>query len=328
MTRRSLVTGGAGFIGFALAKRLASEADHEVVIVDNFCRGERDEALRELCARDNVRLVETDLTATNARAALPEGELDCVYHLAALNGTQNFYERPYDVLRCSTLPTFALIDRYVVNRSARRFVYAGSSESYASTVTRFGWPVPTDESVPLSIDDALNPRWSYGASKLHGEVLTAAACRQHQTDFTVIRYHNVYGPRMGDKHVIPDFVERMARGVYSLYGHEDTRSFLYVDDAVEATIDLARCAGAAGEIVNVGSDHELTIRELAETILRLRGVEAALDLHPSPAGSVRRRAPDLTKLRALTEFVPRVPLEQGLRETVDWYLARAGVADD
>ena len=283
---RSLVTGAAGFIGYALAARLAEEPDHEITVVDNFCRGARDEAFLALCGRPNVRFVEVDLADATAASALPDGPFDVVYHLAALNGTQNFYERPYEVLRCSTLPTFALIDRYVTTRSARRFVYAGSSEAYASTGTRFGWKVPTDETVPLSIEDPRNVRWSYGASKLHGEVLTLGACGQFGVEPTVIRYHNVYGPRMGDKHVVPDFVERMSRGVFALYGHEDTRSFLYVQDAVDATIRLARCAAAAGEVVNVGSDREITIRALAEAILRERGITEPLELHPSPAGSV------------------------------------------
>lgn len=322
---RLLVTGAAGFIGHALARRLASDPGNHVALIDNYVRGARDASMRELCTMPNVEMHELDLADGAVGERLPRGPFDVVFHLAALNGTQNFYERPYEVLRCSTLPTFALVDRYVVPRTTKRFIYAGSSEAYASTVTRFDWPVPTDESVPLCIDDPLNPRWSYGASKLHGEVLTAAACQEHGVPYTIIRYHNAFGPRMGDKHVVPDFAERMARGVYSLYGHEDTRSFLYVEDAVEATLRLARSDAASGQVVNVGSDREVTIRELAEIILRQQGIHAPLELHPAPKGSVRRRAPDLRKLRELTDFAPRWSLEDGLRATVDWYLREGRV---
>jgi nucleoside-diphosphate-sugar epimerase len=255
-----LVTGAAGFIGYALADELSRREDTTVFVVDNFVRGEGDSAYSELCARDSVVPYDLDLTDRDAVGELPES-VDVIFHMAALNGTQNFYERPYEVVRCSTLPTFHLLDRYGPNSGLKRFVYAGSSEAYASTVSTFNWPVPTAEDVPLCITDPSNLRWSYGGSKLHGEILVTAACRQYSREYTIIRYHNVYGPRMGDKHVIPDFLMRMKDGIYSLYGHSDTRSFIYVDDAVAATLLLADCADAANETVNVGSENEMQIAD-------------------------------------------------------------------
>lgn len=319
---RTLVSGAAGFLGLALAEQLARDERNEVVCVDNFQRGERDAEFEALCRRPNVRFLEIDLASADAARRLPAEAFDVVYHLAALNGTQNFYERPWEVLRCSTLPTFALIEAYGTRPGLGRFVYAGSSESYASTVTRFDWPVPTAEDVPLCIDDPLNARWSYGVSKLHGEIAVVNGCRQHGTPFTVIRYHNIYGPRMGDRHVIPDFIERMVRGVYELNGWEDTRSFLYVDDAVRATIGLADAAAARDQIVNVGSDQEISILELGRAILSASGVDSEISCRPSPKGSVRRRAPDISKLRALTGFSPKVTLEEGLGRTLEYYRRR------
>jgi len=320
----SLVSGAAGFIGYALARALAEQPDHHVIVVDNFVRGERDAAFIDLCKRPNVELVEADLSAADAGSKLPRTPIDYVFHLAALNGTQNFYERPYEVLRHSTLPTFTLVDHFVSSRLVqKRFVYAGSSEAYAGAIRKFNWPIPTSEDVPLVVEDPTNVRWSYGASKLHGEVLTCAACKQFGVPYTAIRYHNVYGPRMGDKHVIPDFVQRLNRGVYALYGHTDTRSFLYIDDAVDATLRLARSPSAADQIVNVGSDEEVTIAELGNLMMRAAGIDAPIDLHPSPIGSVPRRVPNLTKLRALTGFERKWPLERGVAETVRWYRAHA-----
>jgi len=317
---RILVTGAAGFLGFHLARALAARDDVELFCVDSFIRGEDDAPYRALTAKPNVTRIEADLADESAVAALP-GEIDYVYHLAALNGTQNFYERPLAVIRACTLPTLFLADRYGrQERPLRRFIYAGTSESYASTVTRFGWPVPTAEDVPLGIDDVTNPRWSYAGSKLHGEIVTAQAARSHDYPMTIIRYHNAYGPRMGDKHVIPDFMERMRGGRYELFGHEDTRLFIYVDDAVRATILAAETPACAGEIVNIGGAREITMLELGREMMRIRGLDREIELYPSPLGSVKRRAPHLGKLQRLTGFAEQVDLEAGLRATAAYYL--------
>ncbi|HYI49036.1 MAG TPA: NAD-dependent epimerase/dehydratase family protein [Allosphingosinicella sp.] len=317
---RVLVTGGAGFLGFHLARALAAREGTEVFCVDNLIRGEDDSLYRALAAQPNVTRIDADLSVESAVAALP-GDIDYVYHLAALNGTQNFYERPMAVIRACTLPTIFLAERYgSQGRPLKRFLYAGTSEAYASTVTRFGWPVPTAEDVPLGIDDVTNPRWSYAGSKLHGEIVTAQAARSFGYPMTIIRFHNAYGPRMGDKHVVPDFMARMREGRYELFGHEDTRSFIYVDDAVRATILTAETEACAGEIVNIGGGREISMLELGREMMRIRGLDDEILLHPSPAGSVKRRAPDLAKLRRLTGFEERVDLERGLRATAAYYL--------
>lgn len=155
---RVLVTGTAGFLGFHLARALAARADVTVTGVDNFVRGEDDAAYRALGEAPNVTLIAADLADPAAVASLPD-DVDYVYHLAAMNGTQNFYERPMDMIRACTLPTIHLVDHF--GRQAtplKRMIYAGTSESYASTVSRFAWPVPTAEDVPLCIDDVTNPR--------------------------------------------------------------------------------------------------------------------------------------------------------------------------
>jgi nucleoside-diphosphate-sugar epimerase len=321
---RALVTGAAGFIGYHTAARLLNRGD-DVVLVDNFARGETDGLYRQLMRHPRATALALDLADPAAAQALP-GDVDMVFHMAALNGTQNFYERPLDVLRCSTLPAFTLLERYR-NTGLSRFVYAGSGESYAATVTRFGWPVPTAEDVPLCIDDPFNPRWSYAISKMHGEVLTIQGCRQLGLPFTVVRYHNVYGPRMGDKHVVPDFLNRARDGVFALYGHADTRTMIYIDDAVAATIALAETPEAAGEVVNVGGTEEIGMAELGRRIMQVCGFTGDIVLHPSPRGSVARRAPDVSKLQRLTGLAETVTLEAGLARTASFYLGHPVTAE-
>jgi UDP-glucose 4-epimerase len=328
---KALVTGAAGFLGYHVARHLLDRGD-SVVLVDNFVRGEADAAYAALTRHPRAEALDLDLNDAAAvrRALPPPDEVETIFHLAALNGTQNFYERPLAVLRCCTLPAFALLE-WLANAPRRepgpRFVYAGSSESYAATVDRFGWAVPTAEDVPLCIGDVANPRWSYAVSKLHGEVLTAQGCRELGLPWTVVRYHNAYGPRMGDKHVMPDFLVRARdEGRCALYGHAETRSFIYVDDAVAATLALAAHPDAAGEVVNVGGAQEIAIADLGRMMMRVCGLDGPLELHPAPAGSVRRRAPDLSKLRRLTGFEETVPLEDGIARTAAFYLGRAATA--
>lgn len=314
-----LITGAAGAIGYHLAKFLIDRGD-KVYLVDNFVRGDRDKLYMQLTEKNGVNVFDIDLRDTSLVKKLPQ-EVDYVYHLAAFNGTQNFYELPFDVLDHSTVPTINLLRYYSQSKSLKRFVYSGSSEAYASTVTTFGWKVPTDEKVPLCISDPLNLRWSYGASKMHGEIACVAAAGQFNMPFTVIRFHNVYGPRMGDKHVIPDFLERACKGVYELYGCEDTRSFIYVTDAVRASIAVAESERCNKEIVNVGGSDEITMLALGEKILALMGIKEKIQCHPSPSGSVKRRVPDLSKLYHLTDYAPKVTLDEGLKLTIQYYLS-------
>ncbi len=317
-----LITGAAGFLGYYIASKLAVDTSSEIVCIDNFIRGETDEFYNALTSRANVTHLTVDLNEQAEVRKLPT-DFDVVFHMAALNGTQNFYERPFDVVKCCTLPTINLIEHLGPSGSLRRFIYAGTSEAYASTVTQFNWPVPTSEDVPLSFDDVFNARWSYGASKMHGEVATVNGCRHFGVPFTIVRFHNAYGPRMGDKHVIPDFLMRAKGGRYELFGHEDTRSFIYADDAARATIALEMCKAANGQVVNVGGEQEVRIADLGRMMMTAAGLEGEITLNPSPAGSVKRRAPTLHKLKALTGYRAEIDLVEGLRRTAAFYLGIA-----
>lgn len=320
MATTILVTGSAGFIGYHLVDLLSQIPDNKVIGIDSFVRGVNDDLYRALGDRSNVMLLKGTLTDARITRSLPDN-IEIIYHLAALNGTQNFYERSFDVMKSCTLPTFSLWQRFGPWRRLQRFVYAGSCEAYASTVTRFDWEVPTGEDVPLCIDDVFNARWSYGASKLHGEVLTANAGRHFGIPVTILRYHNIYGPRMGNKHVIPDFLMRARHGSFELYGYEDTRAFMYVADAVEATVLAAQSPVLVNEIVNIGGEKETRILDLGTMMMRLGGFHGELALYPAPQGSVKRRAARLDKLRRATGFQEKWDLERGLRETIRYYLA-------
>ena len=312
--KKILITGGAGAIGMHLARKLLHDGNF-VYLADNYIRSERDSSVLEIIGHPHCKEIQIELCDESEYVKLPL-DIDYLFHLAALNGTQNFYDIPFTVIENSTLPSIYLLKRYR-DANLKRFIYAGSSEGYASTVSKFDWPVPTDETVPLCIDDPTNVRWSYAISKVHGELACVAAAHEFGIDMTVVRYHNVYGIRMGDKHIIPDFIERANRGIYELFGFEDTRTFIYVSDAVEATIMCANSPKTINEIVNIGGKEEITMLEVGNKIMKILGRDQEITCHPSPKGSVKRRAPDLTKLENLTGFTSSISIDEGLKIIID-----------
>jgi len=317
---RVLVLGGAGFIGYHLAARLADEG-HALTLVDDFSRGRADAAVAALRERPGVRFVEADLTTPGALAALPR-EWDQVFMLAAVVGVRNVERDPARVLRTNTLALQHLLDW--LPAAGETLFFASTSEVYAGSVALGLAAVPTAEDVPLAIPDAGAPRTAYAISKILGEAAVSHAGRARGLRWVIARYHNVYGPRMGADHVVPELALRAVRreDPFTLYGAGQRRAFCHVTDAVEATLRLMTTEGAGGRVVNVGNDTEETvIEDLATLVLRRAGYRPALEHVPAPAGSPERRCPDLGRLRTLTGFAPKVPLETGVAETFDWYRA-------
>ncbi|MCW6007985.1 NAD-dependent epimerase/dehydratase family protein [Micromonospora sp. CPCC 205371] len=312
---KTLVLGGAGFIGLHLTRRLLADG-HSVTVVDDFSRGRDD---RELAAiRPRVDVCEADLTSASAYDGLPHG-WDQVYLLAAIVGVRNVERDPARVLRVNTLALLHLLDWL---RPDERLFFASTSETYAGTVSAGLAPVPTGEEVPLLIEDVAAPRFAYAVSKLWGEAAVLHTARAKDLECVVGRFHNVYGPRMGADHVIPELSLRAIRreNPFRVYGVEQSRAFCHVDDAVEAMVRLMSSDQATGQIVHIGNDTEPTgVGDLAELVLRVAGFEPVLDVLPAPPGSVAQRCPDITKLRSLTGFEPKVSLEEGVRHTYEWY---------
>lgn len=286
-----LVTGSRGFIGQHLCRKL-DELGYHVIEAD--------------------RKLGFDLSNLEDIKLLPD--VDIVVHLAAFNGTKHFYERPFDVVRDNLLPTQYLLERYA--GKVERFIFTGTCESYAGAVDTFNWPVPTDETVPLVINDVTNPRWSYGGSKIANEVQVIAAHHQFKQDYSIIRYHNVYGPGQVD-HFIPEFYHRAKLGDLTLNGWENTRSFMYVSDAVDATIKIMFGESCKNQIINVGVNEEKSIKEIAEIICKQSGITGELVLKDAPRGSVKRREGDVTKLKNLTDFESKISLQHGIKLTLD-----------
>ena len=314
---RALLLGGAGFIGLHLARRLVAEG-HEVTIVDDFSRGREDRDLNELRAAAAVHVISGDLTDPRTYAGLPPG-WDQIYLLAAVVGVRNVEADPARVVRVNTLAAMHLLDWVA---PGERVFFASTSEVYAGGVDAGIVAVPTPEDIPVMISDITAPRFAYAVSKLLGEAAFLHTARARGFEAVIGRFHNVYGPRMGADHVIPEMSLRAQRGddPFRVPGADQFRAFCHVDDAVEAMLRLMAAPRAAGQIVHIGNDRDETnIGDLAKLVLRLAGASPVIEPRPAPAGSVPRRCPDLTRLRDLTGYEPAVTLEEGVRTTYTWY---------
>ena len=277
-----LITGANGFIG----KRLREYVDCITVDYDN--------------CDYNGNLNDIDFVNS-----LPD--VDTIIHLAAFNSTKNFYSTPFSVIDSIVTPTMNLLKRY----PTAHFVYASSSEGYASTVNQ-GWAsIPTPEAVALTIEDIQNPRWCYASGKIAMESAVISNSIENNSTYTIIRFHNIYGPGQLN-HFIPEFVDRLRQGDSVLYGHSDTRSFCFIDDACEL---IKRVYNTENEIINIGSDVETTILEVAHQIMELMNIDyTTLRLEDGQVGSTPRRVPDITKLQSLVSNFVYISLKEGLKK--------------
>jgi len=322
---RVLVLGGAGFIGYHLARHLADEGARAITLVDDLSRGRIDDDLAALLERPGIELVRANLTDSKAWAGL-EGPWSQVYMLAAVVGVRNVVTDPGRVIDVNTRAVLNLVEWLAP--SAGTVFFASTSEAYAGAVSGT-LPIPTPEDVPLSVSAIENPRFAYAASKILGEAAIIHNARARGVPYIVGRFHNVYGPRMGRDHVVPELSLRaLAReDPFKVFGLEQRRAFCYVTDAVEAMTRLMATPRAAGQIVNIGNDaEEVPIERLVDLVLRLAAFAPTIERRPAPAGSPSRRCPDIGRLRALTGFAPKIDLESGVRQTFAWYRDHSGVS--
>ena len=319
-----LVTGGAGFIGYHLSKKLAEKKNNEVTIADNFFRSKKDADLQALLAMPNVKMIETDLTDKKSWDDIGTG-YDCVYHLVGINGTKLFYDIPHEVLRIGLTTTMNALDWFHTKngKPKAKILYTSSNEAYASALEAFGkLPIPTPENVPLVISDTYNPRWSYGGQKLIGELFFIHYSKAYDFRMVIVRPHNFYGPRAGYHHVIPEMVSKITKKLepFPILGADETRSFCYIDDAVQAMILCMESPKTDGGTYHIGTNEETTIKELIEKMFDImKWHPKKIDAKDSLPGSVKRRLPDVSKIRRDVGWKAKIGLEKGLKKTIEWY---------
>ena len=315
---KALITGGAGFIGYHLTRDLL-EQGYEIVIADNLSRGVEDKFLKELEDTGRIKFISADLMEKENVMSLGD-DYDYIWHLAAIIGVQNVLRQPYNVLTKNVELTANLIELGHMQKHLKRFIFASTSEIYAGTLQFFGMEIPTPEDTPLAVTPLDHPRTSYMLSKIYGEALVIAS----GLPYCIQRPHNYYGPRMGMSHVIPELLKKAYfaedGSTLDVYSVDHKRTFCYVGDAVKMMRMLAESDSALNQAFNVGNQApEITIREVAETVIKVVGKDLTINPLPATPGSPERRCPSMEKTKAAIGFEGTIMLEEGVKKTFDWY---------
>jgi UDP-glucuronate decarboxylase len=313
--KRVLVTGGAGFLGSWISEVLL-EQGARVICLDNLVSGLKAN-ISPLLAKDNFRFIQHDI----ARPISFDEPLDLVMHLASRASPFEFEKYPIQILKANTLGIWIALG--IAKKHGARFLYTSTSEIYGA---------PPDSEIPTSEEyrgnvNPIGPRSCYDEAKRCGESYVIAYKMQHGLDTRIARIFNTYGPRMRAEgvygRVIPRFIEQaLGNEPLTIFGDgRQTRSFCYVTDQVEGLLRLAFLDDddVKGAIVNIGSEEEMTILELANVIKELTDSSSELDFSPLPKDDPPRRKPNISKAKEILHWEPKIELREGLERTIRYF---------
>jgi len=320
VNKKVLITGGAGFIGYFLASSL-SEENYSVVILDNFLRGNKDNLLNKLISKNNVQFINANCMDFLSVMKIDK-DFDYIIHLAAIIGVKHVNNNPYSVLENNVLILNNIIKLSKAQKNLSRFLFASTSEVYSGTLENFGMQIPTPEDTSLSINCLERKRTTYMLSKIYGE----AMCMHSGLPYTIFRPHNIYGPRMGMSHVIPEQLKKAFEAsngsVMSIASAEQSRCFCFIDDAIEILKRIIVNESCINKTLNLGvQTPEISIEELIQLCWKVVGKNFIIKKVENTIGSPMRRAPNMEKTKNLIGQVNETDLETGIKKTYDWYLS-------
>ena len=309
-----LVTGGAGFLGSWICEVLV-EQGAKVICLDNLVSGLKSN-ISSMMDRDNFKFIQHDIT----QPIFFDEPLDMVLHLASRASPFEFEKYPIQILKANTLGIWVALG--IAKKHSAKFLYTSTSEIYGVAAE-----IPTTEDYRGNVNP-VGPRSCYDEAKRCGESYVIAYKMQHGLDIRIARIFNTYGPRMRSEgvygRVVPRFVEQaLSNEPITVFGSgEQTRSFCYVTDQVEGLLRLAFLEDADGEVVNIGSDEEINIIELANMIKDLINSGSEIVFEELPKDDPPRRKPDISKAKKILGWKPKVKLEEGLKRTMEWFEER------
>jgi len=308
---RIVITGGAGFLGSHLCDRLI-DLEHEVICLDNLLTGSVDN-IAHLLGHERFHFHKHDVT----EYIFLGQAVDAVMHFASPASPRDYLELPIQTLKVGALGTHKAIG--LAKHKNARFLMASTSETYGD---------PLVNPQPETYWGNVNPiglRGVYDEAKRFAEALVMAYHRYHGVDTRIARIFNTYGPRMRphDGRVVSNFIVQALKGdPLTVYGKGDqTRSFCYVDDEIDGLIKLlmAPDSEAIHSPMNIGNPHESTVHQIAEKVLELTGSKSRIVFEPLPEDDPRVRRPDIARASRLLDWKPEIPLEEGLRRTIDYF---------
>ena len=308
-----LITGAAGFLGSHLCDHFLAHR-WRVVGVDNLLTGTA-RNLTHLDGDDGFRFIEHDVT----KPFVVDDPVDLVLHFASPASPKDYLRYPIDTLKVDAVGTLLTLE--LARAHGARYMLASTSEVYGDPQIH-----PQPESYWGHVNP-IGPRSVYDEAKRFAEALTMAYHRANTLDTRILRIFNTYGPRMraDDGRVIPQFITHALSGApLPVYGDgRQTRSFCFVDDLVEGIYRFATYDGLAGEVINLGNPEEMTLLELADIVASLVGAAPHIVHLPLPQDDPARRRPDIGKAQAVLGWSPAVPLREGLRRTIAWFVGMA-----
>lgn len=307
MSKRILITGGAGFIGSHLSERLLNEGN-EILCLDNFFTG-RKQNVQHLIGHPNFELIRHDITETFM------AEVDEIYNLACPASPVHYQYNPIKTMKTSVLGSLNVLG--LAKRTGAKVFQASTSEVYGD---------PNVHPQPESYWGNVNPigiRSCYDEGKRCAETLFMDYHREHNLRIKIIRIFNTYGPNMHpeDGRVVSNFIVQALKGQdITVYGKgNQTRSFCYVNDLVDGFIRLMNSDDSITGPINCGNPNEFTILELAEKVIKLTGAKSKIIYKPLPSDDPMQRKPDISKAKELLSWEPKVQLEEGLLKTIEYF---------
>jgi len=308
--KKFLVTGGTGFIGSAITKYLVKNK-HEVSVFDNNSRGKL-KRLQDV--KGKFSFIKGDIRDTHKVISACKNK-NAVIHLAYINGTETFYKKPVEILDIAIKGIISVVEACVKNKIKELYI-ASSSEVYQTPLK-----IPTKENEMLKIPDIYNPRYSYGGGKIISELVGVHYGKKYFKKLVIFRPHNVYGPDMGNEHVIPQFINRMKKikknkKNFSILGSgKEIRSFIHINDFTNAFGLILKKAKHL-EIYNIGTQEKIRINKLALLISKLMNRKILIERKKIAKGGTKMRCPDISKIKKMG-FVKKIPLKTGLKNIIN-----------
>jgi len=306
--QKILITGGSGFIGSAITRYLVIKG-HSVTVIDNNSRGNT-QRLADVIKK--IRFIKTDIRNLKKIKSI-RGSFDTIIHLAYVNGTKFFYQKPFEILDIG-VNGFLNILKFSKKKKVKNFFLASSSEVYQTPLK-----IPTDEKEMLKIPDIHNPRYSYGGGKIFSELYGTHFSKKYLKKFIIFRPHNVYGSDMGNEHVIPEFINRFKKirnkSKFLIHGSgNEIRSFIHIDDFING-FDKIFTKGKNGEIYNIGTDKKIKIISLVKILSKIFKKNVKVVKSKLLKGSPNIRCPNINKVKNLG-FKDKISLVECLKKII------------